>query len=200
MFSSSMLVIINERPSKDFKVTRGLRQGVPLSPFFFALVVEGLVGIVRKDEDMGEFKGFKINNYLSYGFLQFVDDIILVGECEWNNLWTIKSILRGYELVSGLRVNMFKSKLYGLGIRPRFLQASSHFLLCRVDLIPFKFLGLIVGVNPRKVKSWKSMVATLRKRLANWNNRFLSIGVRVTLLNSVLNNLPVYQMSFYKIP
>lgn len=75
----------------------------------------------------------------------------------------------------GLRVNMSKIKLYGSGIGPQFLQTPSHFLLRKIDSIPFKFLGLIVGVDPRKIKSWKPMIATLRKRLNNWKNRFLSI-------------------------
>ena len=29
------------------------------------------------------------------------------------NLWTIKTVLRSFEIVSGLKVNFFKSKLYG---------------------------------------------------------------------------------------
>lgn len=69
VFSSNMSVIINRGPLKDFKVTRGLRKCDPLSPFLFALMVEGLAGIVRKVGDLGEYKGFKINNHLSYGLL-----------------------------------------------------------------------------------------------------------------------------------
>lgn len=64
-----MTVIINRGPLKDFKVTRGLGKCDHISPFLFALLVEGLAGIVRKVGDLGEYKGFKINNHLSYGLL-----------------------------------------------------------------------------------------------------------------------------------
>ncbi|MCH99815.1 LINE-1 reverse transcriptase like, partial [Trifolium medium] len=43
-----MSILINGRPTEDFKVERGLRQGDPLSPFLFLIVVEGLAGMMRK--------------------------------------------------------------------------------------------------------------------------------------------------------
>jgi hypothetical protein len=59
-----------------------------------------------------------------------------VGDGNWNNLWTIKTVLRNIELVSGLKVNFFKSKLYGINLDDNFLGASSAFLHCGVESIP----------------------------------------------------------------
>lgn len=41
-FSSSMLVLVNESPTKEFSIDKGLRHGDPISPFLFVLEAEGL--------------------------------------------------------------------------------------------------------------------------------------------------------------
>lgn len=40
----------------------------------------------------------------------------------------------------------------------------------------------------------------MKKRLSSWSSRHLSVGGRVTLINSVLSSMPLYFLSFYKAP
>ncbi|CAJ2637312.1 unnamed protein product [Trifolium pratense] len=144
---------------------KGLRQGDPMSPFLFLIVVEGLSGLMNKAVGSGSFHGYKVNNNLMFHTLQFADDTIIVGEGKWDNLWTIKTVLRSFELVSGLKVNFFKSKLYGINLDDSFLRASSSFLNCGVDSIPFRFLGIPVGANPRRKATWLPIIDSMKKRL-----------------------------------
>jgi hypothetical protein len=60
--------------------------------------------------------------------LQFADDTIMLGEGTRENLWTIKTLLRSFELVSGLKINFVKSKLYGVNVASDFLAAGSALL------------------------------------------------------------------------
>jgi hypothetical protein len=112
-----------------------------------------------------------------------------MGEGNWDNLWIIKTVLRSFEIVSGLKVNFHKSKHYGINLDDSFLGASSSFLHCEVISIPFRFLGIPVGANPQRKATWSPIVDIVRKRLSVWNGRNLSIGGRVTLINSVLSSL-----------
>jgi hypothetical protein len=73
-------------------------------------------------------------------------------------------------------------------------------LYCGVDSIPFRFLGIPVGANPRRKSTWLPIIESMNKRLGVWNGRNLSIGGRVTLINSVLSSLPLYFFSFFKAP
>lgn len=56
VFSSSMSVLVNGIPTKDFEVLMGLHQGNPLSPFLFAIDVECLTIIMKHDVANGLFK------------------------------------------------------------------------------------------------------------------------------------------------
>lgn len=100
----------------------------------------------------------------------------------------------------GLRVNFFKSSIYGLNLREDFLKAASVFLHCSIGLMPFKFLGIFVGDSPRKAKSWSHVIDNLRNRLSVWRGKYLSLGGKVVLINSVLNALPIFSLLFYKAP
>ncbi|GAU51457.1 hypothetical protein TSUD_413540, partial [Trifolium subterraneum] len=154
----------------------------------------------QKAVDNGNYHGFKVRDDLQFHTLQFADDTVLVGEGNWENLWSLKTVLRSFELVSGLKVNFFKSKLYGINLDDNFLSAASSFLHCEVDSIPFRFLGIPVGANPRRKITWNPVVEAMKKRLNAWNCRNLSIGGKVTLINSVLSSLPLYFFSFFKVP
>ncbi|GAU47212.1 hypothetical protein TSUD_403530 [Trifolium subterraneum] len=176
IFESSMSVLVNGSPTEDFKVSKGLRQGDPPSPFLFLIAAEGLTGLVKRAVDIGKFHGYNVHETLQFQILQFADDIVLVGEGSWYNVWTIKTILRGFELVSSIKINFVKSKLYGINMDEHFLEAASNFLLCRAESIPFKILGLPVGANPRRLNTWKPVIESMTKRLSSWNGRHLSIG------------------------
>ncbi|XP_058733314.1 uncharacterized protein LOC131604915 [Vicia villosa] len=72
-----------------------------------------MTAIVRLSVARGGFKGFEINERESFDLLHFGDDTVLVGEGSWSNLWALKVILRGFEMVSRLRINMWKRYLEG---------------------------------------------------------------------------------------
>jgi hypothetical protein len=129
IFNSSMSVLVNGSPTEDFKVGRGLRQGDPLSPFLFLIAAEGLAGrLMRQAVSLGKFKGYQVSNNIQFQMLQFADDTIMLGEGTRENLWTIKTLLRSFELVSGLKINFVKSKLYGVNVASDFLAAGSALL------------------------------------------------------------------------
>ncbi|CAK8543942.1 unnamed protein product [Lathyrus sativus] len=66
--------------------------------------------------------------------------------------------------------------------------------------MPFNFLGITVGGNHRRYSFWKPVLLCLKNKLSIWNGRNLSMGGRVTLINSVLANLPIHYMAFFKAP
>jgi hypothetical protein len=103
-------------------------------------------------------------------------------------------------MASGLKVNFWKSCLVGVNVTNDFLVMASDFLNCRLGSIPFKYLGLPVGANPRLSSTWKPMVDSIKRRLGSWGNKYISLGGRIVLINSILNSLPVFFLSYLKLP
>ena len=57
-------VLVNGSPAREFGVEKGLRQGDPLSPFLFNVVVEGLSALLKKTTDLELVKwGFRLLRY-----------------------------------------------------------------------------------------------------------------------------------------
>lgn len=71
---------------------------------------------------------------------------------------------------------------------------------CGVGSIPFTFLGVKVWINPRKKSAWKNTISKIQRRLYSWKGKYLSQRGRITMINVVWTNLPIYPISFYKAP
>lgn len=116
------------------------------------------------------------------------------------NVMTIKSVLRCFEMTSGLKINFYKSKLVSLEIEEREIMRLAGLLNCKVQRVPFIYLGLPVGGNPRRLGFWDPVVAKLRGRLTQWRQKTLSFGGRLTLIASVLSSIPLFYLSFFRLP
>ncbi|GKV01050.1 hypothetical protein SLEP1_g13646 [Rubroshorea leprosula] len=199
--SSLVSILVNGSPSRQFKVSRGLRQGDPLSPFLFFIIAKGLNGLVTEAVKNGKLKGVEVGNRsFSISHLQYADDTILFGRASEENVWAMKGILRAFELVSGLEINFNKSQLVGIGVEDDWLNKMSWVLCCKKGTLPIKYLGITIGGSCKSTAFWKPMVDIFERKLASWKGRYLCLGGRITLINSVLSSLPVFWMSMYLIP
>lgn len=99
-----------------------------------------------------------------------------------------------------LIINFHKSLLVELNVSQRWLEEAANILNCKIGFFPFKYLGLPIGANPKRLDTWHSIIEAIRSKLSRWKNKQLSIGGRVVVLESVLYALPLYFLSFFKAP
>nr|GEW59931.1 RNA-directed DNA polymerase, eukaryota [Tanacetum cinerariifolium] len=78
-------VLLNGSLSAEFQFYCGLKQGDPLAPYLFLLVMESLHLLVSKAIEAGIFKGIKIDSSLSLSHLFYADDAIFIGEWSSSN-------------------------------------------------------------------------------------------------------------------
>lgn len=167
----------------------------------FNIAAEGLNLLLERAKVLGLLKGESIGPAgLKLSHLQFADDTILFCEAEWKEIVTVKRILRCFELMSGLKINFHKSVVCGVGICDDLVKAFASKLKCLCQKLPLKYLGLPLGANPRRKKTWQPVVEKVKAKLALWKRKMLSFAGRLTLIKSVLDSLAGYYISIVKLP
>ncbi|KAM7480816.1 hypothetical protein LguiB_005399 [Lonicera macranthoides] len=199
--SSNFLVMVNGRPRGIFNASRGIRQGDPLSPFLFVLVADVLNRLVVRAREMGIIDGFEIGrDKIKLSHLQFADDTIFFLSNDVNKLKNLITILDTFGLASGLHINVSKSTLVGINLNEEDMVSLSRVSGCEIGSWPMSYLGMPLGDNPIRVGFWNPVVEKISKRLEGWLKGCLSKGGRLTLIQSVLESIPIYYLSLFKMP
>ncbi|GKD24085.1 putative RNA-directed DNA polymerase, eukaryota, reverse transcriptase zinc-binding domain protein [Tanacetum coccineum] len=194
-------ILVNGSPTKEFELFRGLRQGDPLSPFLFILAMEGLHSLTCKAEELGLFKGVFIGrDNMNISHLMYADDVIFFGEWSWINAQNLISMLRCFFLIPGLKINVDKSNVLGVGVSDEEVSQMANIIGCGVSKFPFKYLGVPVGCNMNRCANWNVVIQKFSSKLSSWKAWLLSVGGRLSLIKAVLGNLPTYFMSIYMMP
>jgi hypothetical protein len=196
-------VLVNGSPEGFFSCSRGLRQGDPLSPLLFLLVMEVLSRMLRKVEEEGLIQGFRAGSNavdgLCISHLLYADDTILFCDADPDQLLYVRMVLTCFEAVTGLRVNMAKSEMVPIG-EVQNISDLADSLCCHIGGFPLSYLGMPLGASYKAVAVWNSILEKLERRLSGWQKLYLSKGGRLTLLKSTLSSLPTYFLSLFTIP
>lgn len=178
-------VLTNGLRSPNFCIQRGTRQGCPLSPLLFALVMEPLAEAIRKHPHIF---GLPIGNK-QHKITLYADDVLIFltkPEISTSNL--IDTISK-FSAFSGYKINFDKSEAMPLGSLKYQPRTPCPF--------PFKwspsgFVYLGIYITPDFDKMYKANFAPLLERikmdLERWNMLPISWLGRVALLK--MNVLP----------
>lgn len=93
-----------------FTSTTGLRQGCPLSPYLFYIIMDSLSCLIDNTTSADRFEGFNIENY-QLSHLVYADDLLIFGKAEAWNCNCLIEILKTFSRFSCLNLNLHKSSL-----------------------------------------------------------------------------------------
>ncbi|KAJ0682333.1 putative RNA-directed DNA polymerase [Helianthus annuus] len=194
-------VLVNGSPTKEFSYKRGLRQGDPLSPFLFIIAMEIVTLFVNRLSQKGVFQGCQLpNGGPNITHLCYADDVVFIGSWSEENIIAINRLLRWLNLVSGLKINRRKSKVYGIGVDPDEVKRLASKVNCEAGSLPFSYLGVPIGVNMKRASFWNVIIDRIYSKLSRWKAKHLSFAGRLTLVKSVLGSLPSYFLSLFVAP
>ncbi|XP_028088431.1 uncharacterized protein LOC114288989 [Camellia sinensis] len=104
-------------------------------------------------------------NRVSAIHLQYADDTIFFSTRDESEIVNLYSILRLFGVISGLKVNLEKSRVVSINMQQDLLWNRTAFLGCGIEALLFKYLGLPLGGNPRSEAFWNPVVEKIGKRL-----------------------------------
>ena len=103
--SSSTRVLLNGIPGETLFHRRGLRQGGPLSPMLFILVMDVFNSIVKKANDEGLLQPLAARN-IHHRVSLYADDVVLFLRPVATDLHLVEDILRLFGSATGLKTNI----------------------------------------------------------------------------------------------
>ncbi|KAH1212619.1 putative ribonuclease H protein [Glycine max] len=153
-----------------------IREGDTNSAYFHRLINHrrrvnafqgGLNGMMRKAKEENMYKAYQVgSNKVEISLLQFADDTIFLGEADMENVKTIKAVLRSFELASDLKINFAKSIFGAFGQTDLWKQQAATYLNCQLLVLPFNYLGIPIGANPRRCTMWDPIIHKCERKLA----------------------------------
>ena len=187
-------VNVNGYLSPFFGLSRGVRQGCPLSPLLYVLVSEVLAVNIRCNPRVSglSFPGSAPLSPIS----QYADDTSLILTSDDS----IKAVFETYALfekASGAKLNQAKSKGLWLGgwsgrsDPPVVLDWSSSKL---------KVLGVFLGPGNLEEDNWRPRIVAVDHVLKSWRSRALSFRGKALIINALALSRVWYVASLIHMP
>nr|GEX66682.1 hypothetical protein [Tanacetum cinerariifolium] len=141
--TTSFSISVNGLLHGYFEGKRGLRQGDPLSPYLFTLIMEVFTLMLkRRVSETSTFTYHRFCSELDLINLCFADDLFLFIHGDVNSAKVIKDALDDFKDALGLNPSMPKSKAYFYKVINYTKLAILNILPFEEDRLPVKYLGV----------------------------------------------------------
>ncbi|GJR25721.1 hypothetical protein Tco_1101953 [Tanacetum coccineum] len=199
--TTSFSISINGSLHGFFKGKHGLRQGDPLSPYLFTLVMEILTLMLQRGvSNANLFSYHRYCSKLKLINLCFADDLFLFSHGDTDSVKVIKEALNEFKEASGLVPSLPKSKGYFCNVLNFTKIAILQILPFEEGYLPVKYLGVPLVTSRLVFRDCKELIEKVHARVDDWKNKFLSAAGRLQLIRSVLSSMHIYWASMFILP
>ena len=188
----SSCVIVNGFLSDPFRVTRGVRQGCPLSALLYVLFSESLSQTLAVDST---FSGFHLPCNLRVKCVQYADDVTCVVS-DFASFRALAKVLSAFERATGAELNPKKSVGLRLGKwRYRCLPFDAKWVDTNI-----RINGIWFGYDNPDNLTWSERFSKFETSLRRFAERSLTLLGKITVLNRFVFPSLWYPGTVYPVP
>ena len=184
-------VLVNGYTSGAFAVTRGVRQGCPLSPLLYIIVAETIACAIKKNPNID---GFRLENGEYVKIFQYADDTSVIVH-SYHAVRSFFSLFERYEVASGAKLNVTKS--HGLLFGTWKYQVD---LPVQLDWSSEAIAVLGCRIGNEEFVDWDGLITKFESHITLWRQRQLSFGGRALVANVLGLSLFWYQATVFDMP
>jgi hypothetical protein len=166
-------ISINGEIGPYFRNKRGVRQGDPISPLIFNFIADALSIMLDHASSAGHIKGV-VSHLVDNGVthVQYADDTILLIELDDLAIANLKFILICFEILSGLKINFFKSEVIVTGVSQLEQARVARMFNCKEGKFPMSYLGFPIADRKLTIADMNYLVETVGHRVDPWQGHF----------------------------
>ncbi|KAF7140294.1 hypothetical protein RHSIM_Rhsim06G0103400 [Rhododendron simsii] len=194
-------VTANGKNRFSFLPSRGLRQGDPLSPYLFLIIMDVLSVMLCNGIRDNLFNGLKIKRgFPLLSHVMFVDDVLLFVSNGNRGIHNLKNILDQFCIASGQLINFEKSSICFSANTSQ----DAKRVICNILNIPImgadsKYLGLPFFWGRSKSEAYMFLIEKAITKMQGWKTKDLNVAGKETLIKHVIQAIPSYAMACFSL-
>ncbi|KAL0293592.1 UNVERIFIED_CONTAM: hypothetical protein Sradi_6927600 [Sesamum radiatum] len=179
--TASFSISLNGTIHGFFTSTRGLRQGDPISPYLFVLVMESLHLLIKhKIQNDDIFQHHWRCKELGIINLCFADDLLLFCKADIHSATVLHDILQNFGVLSGLHANAQKSQVLFSKSATQVQQQIQSIFGFPQGTLPVRYLGVPLITSKLSLADCAPLILKIEARIAGWNQLNLTYAGRNT--------------------
>ena len=191
LVSSSTRVLLNGIPGDFIQHRRGLRQGDPLSPMLFILVMDVLNWMVTRASEAGLLQPLS-RRPIQHRISLYADDVALFLRPAAEDISLTLSMLQLFGDASGLKTNVQKSSVMPIQCSEDDMAVIQSLLPCEIMNFPCKYLGLPLSLKKLTKEQFQPIIDRIADQLPGWKADLMTRAGRVVQVQFVLTAMLIY--------
>ncbi|KAK2357065.1 hypothetical protein QL285_094374 [Trifolium repens] len=191
---------IHGRHTGFMKAKRGLRQGDPISPLLFVIVMEYLHRILQQLTKVPDFNFHSKCEHLNIINLSFADNLLIFTRGDIISVELVMDKLQMFSQSTGLVVNPSKCKVYYGGVDDLVKNNIRAVTSFADGSLPFRYLGVPLTSKKLSIHHYMPLIDRIVERIYSWSAKLLSHAGRLQLIRSVTFAVANYWMQCLPLP